>query len=183
MKNKSIGIGVVVIVAVVLIIVVLDALNSRTGQRGDNPYKLEVDQYYEVDPALIVYKEVRQIKLGDVQPMGLDYAKGKIYLLKDLALQVLSEKGEELLLINLPDSGHCIHVNQQTIYIGFTNYVGQYHEDGRLIKSWDTLDERAVITSIATKADQVYVADAGNRRVIRYTWESPGAIRRQTECR
>lgn len=168
MKNKGIGIFVVVIVVLIVVVVVIDALSNRTGKRGDNPYKLEIDQYYKVDPAMILYKEIRQIKLGDVKPLGLDYSNDRLYVLLNKSLKIVSPRGEELSNINLPDTARCIHVSGDLMYLGFTNYVGQFHIDGRQIKLWETLGEKAVITSIASKGDQVFVADAGNRSVLRY---------------
>lgn len=179
MKNKWIGIFVIVVVVVVIGLVVADALNNRTGKRGDNPYKLEVDQYYQVDPDMILYKEIRQIRLGDNKVFGLDYADGKLYLLLNNTVKIISEGGEQLSLINLPDTARCIHVNGDLIYLGFRTYVGQYHQDGRLIKLWDPLGENAVITSLATKNEIVFIADAGNRRVLRY--DTHGNIETQFE--
>ncbi len=179
MKNKWIGIFVVVVVVAVVVVVIFDALNNRTGKRGNNPYALEVDQYYDVDPESILYKEVRQFNLGDGTPLCLDFANGSLYLGHDLKLKILSEKGEELASINLPDTARCVHADKNNIYIGFTNYLEQYHHQGQLVKTWEPLDERTVITSITTKEDLVFVADAGNRRVLRY--DSHGTLLGQFE--
>ena len=168
----------VIAIAVVLLLVV-DGLNTRTGKRGDNPFKLEVDEYYQVDPEMILYKESRQIKLGEVQPHGLAYADGKLQLLTDSLWRTLSLAGQEELRIKLPDQPGCIHANGETLYIGFGSYVAQYSADGRLIKQWDSPGEKTVITSIATKEDKVYVADAGNRRVLQY--DTHGMLENQFE--
>lgn len=168
MKNKGISIFVILIVVVLVIVVVVDVLNNRTGKRGDNPYKLEVEQYYKVDPAMVLYKEIRQIKLGDNKAFGMDYSDGKLYLLLNNTVKVISEKGEELLSFPLPDTARNIHLSSDVIYLGFRDYVGQYYSDGRLIKLWDRLGKNTVITSIATKGELVFVADAGNRRVLRF---------------
>ena len=168
MKNKGIGIFVIVVVIIVVIIVVVDVLNNRTGKRGANPYKLEVDQYYKVDPDMVLYKEVKQFTLGNAKPCGLDYSDGKLYILLNNSVKIITEKGVEVLSFLLPDTARSIHVNGDVIYLGFRRFVGQYYYDGRLIKLWDSAGENTVITSIATKDDIVFVADAGNRRVLRY---------------
>lgn len=168
MKNKWIGIFLVVIVLGVIAILVIDGLKSRTGQRGDNPYKLEVDQYYEVDPDMILYKETRQIKLGEVKPGGIAYSDGKLFILTDSLWRILDLDGNELLSVQLPEMPHVIHVQAETVYIGFGSYLAQYYSDGRLIKTWDSPGEKTVITSIATLGEFVFVADAGNRRVLKY---------------
>lgn len=168
MKNKWIGIFVALIAIAVVAILVMDTLNSRTGQRGDNPFKLEVDQYYQVDPEMILYKETRQIRLGDVKAKGLAYGNKQLHLLTDTLWRILELNGQEVLQVQLDDEPDCIHVNGETIYIGFGEYLAQYYVDGRLIKKWDSPGEKTVITSIATRDDLVFVADAGNRRVLIY---------------
>lgn len=168
MKNKWIGIFVAVIAVAVVVLLVMDSLNNRTGKRGDNPYKLEVDQYYQVDPDMILYKETRQIKLGEVKAHGLAYSDGRLFLLTDSLWRTLEVSGQEKLRVQLDDQPTCIHVNGETVYIAFGSYLSQYYADGRLIKKWDSPGEKTVITSVATKEDKVYVADAGNRRVLRY---------------
>lgn len=165
MKNKVIGIiiGLIAVAAVTLLVV--DGLNNRTGSRGDNPFKLEIDHYYEVDPAIILYKETRQIRLGETEPKGLAYSQGRLHLLTGTLWRTLELNGKEIQQVELDHEPVCIHVHGDVIYIGFRNYLAQYYTDGRLIKEWDSLGERAVVSSIATRGDQVFVADAGNRQV------------------
>lgn len=167
MKNKWIGIFVAVVAVGVAVLLVVDGLNNRTGRRGGNPYELEVDQYNLVDSALILYKETRQIKLGEAALKGMAFSEGKLFVISDSLLRIISTHGVLGQEMNLGDSPRCIHVSGETIYLGFQDYVVQYHIDGRLIKSWDSFGENTVITSIASLEDWVFVADAGNRRVLR----------------
>jgi len=61
-----------------------------------------------------------------------------------------------------------LKVDDDNIYIGFESHVGLFNQEGKQVQSWEDLGPRCVITSIAIKGEQVYVADAGNRRVIIY---------------
>ncbi len=179
MKNKWIGALLIVIVLGVIAMVVIDAMNNRTGKRGGNPYKLEVDQYRDVDSSLILYKETRQIKLGEVESKGLAYTDGKLFVMTDSIMRILTVEGVLILSLDLDDAPRCIHANGDLIYIGFQDYVMQYHVDGQLISTWDSAGENTVITSIATKGETVFVADAGNRRVLRY--DTHGLLESQFE--
>jgi hypothetical protein len=49
-----------------------------------------------------------------------------------------------------------------------TRHVRVLNEQGDTVSAWETLGENAVITSIAASAKDVFVADAGNRVVIRF---------------
>lgn len=168
MKNKWIGIIISVVALGVVALLIVDGLNNRTGKRGSNPYNLEVDKYFEVDPELIIAREIKQIKMGDVDLKGLAYENEKLFVLVDSSIMILTMEGKQAGQIKLQDSPRCIHVNNETIYVGFQNYIAQYYIDGRLLKNWDKGGDRTVITSIAVKEDLVFVADAGNRKVFSY---------------
>jgi len=61
-------------------IILADFIGSGAGKRGSNPFYLSLDEYQEVDPALILYREVRQIDLGDLIPAGIDGFDGHLWL-------------------------------------------------------------------------------------------------------
>ena len=52
------------------------------------------------------------------------------------------------------------------IFIGFERHVSRYSHAGELQQQWTDLGERTVITNLAIKGDKVFVADAGNRRIL-----------------
>lgn len=168
MKNKWLGAFLVILVVGVVAMLIIDGMNNRPGKRGGNQFELELDQYNHVDPSLILYRESRQIKLGEVDPKGMDYSDGKLFVLMDSVLRIITERGEEIRSIKLNDSPKCIHVAGDIIYIGFKTYVQQYYADGRLISTWDDAGQNSFFTSIAAKEEMVFVADAGNRRVLQY---------------
>ncbi len=64
MKKRSLTIVVLVILAVIIGVILFDFISNRPDRRGNNPYALDMDQYKEVDPALISHKETRNFALG-----------------------------------------------------------------------------------------------------------------------
>ncbi len=168
MKNKWIGIIISVVAIGVVVLLVMDGLKNRTGKRGSNPYELKTDQYLDVDPELIIAKEIRQIKLGESSYHGIAIQSDKLFVLGDSLVRIITIEGAPVKEFRLPETPGCIHVSGETIYVGFSDHLSQYYIDGRLIKQWDSPGERTQITSIAVKEDFVFVADAGNRRVIKY---------------
>ena len=53
-------------------------------------------------------------------------------------------------------------------YVGVGTHVEVHGPDGKRIARWDDLGDRAVLTSIAADEDDVFVADAGDKIVLRY---------------
>ena len=54
------------------------------------------------------------------------------------------------------------------IYLGASDHIEVYDFSGNLLKSWESPNEKTLITSIAISESSVFVADAGNKYVHRY---------------
>jgi hypothetical protein len=83
--------------------------------------------------------------------------------------------GKELLRKVLTDTADCVTTDiNGDIWIGSRHSVALVDKDGSLMNSWDSFDDRSVITSLDVAGDKVYVADAGNRIV--YQCDAKGKI-------
>jgi hypothetical protein len=162
---------VLVIIGVVIGVIVIDFLNNRPDRRGQNPYALEVDKYKEVDEELISHKETRNFSLGVMIPSGIYYFKEQLYISGNSSMVVLALDGSPADMYETLPHSTCLAVDDQFVFIGFPTYVAKYSHSGELLQKWSDLGERTVITSLAVKEDRVYVADAGNRRVVIYSNE------------
>ncbi len=168
MKKRSLTIVVLVIVVVILTVIVVDFINNRPDRRGSNPYALEVEQYKKVDEEMISHKETRNFSLGQMTATAIGYHNNRLFLTGDSSLVVISTGGvPEAHYKILPDPTS-IAMDNESIYIGYQTMIAKYDYQGSLLQVWPDLGERTVITSVAVKGDHVYVADAGNRRVVIY---------------
>lgn len=167
--NRKLIISILLILATVIIgLVVVDLMNSRPDKRPDNPYEYSVEQFKTVNPDMIKYTETINFTFGDLELRGIAYANNRIYLVEDNFLVIVSPEGEKLAKAELPESPRCVTASLTNIYIGFKNYIGQYTQEGTLIKNWDTLNDSTLLTSLALADTLLFAADAGNRRVLRY---------------
>ena len=169
--NIKIFIGILIGLAVVTAVVALVRLDT-TGKKGSGlgkEYLYEIDA--KIDPNLILYEESAQsLSTGftDSHGIALD-SQGSIYVAGDRAIRVFAQSGDLLNVIELTDAPRCLTVaDDDKIYVGMTNYVEVYGQQGKRLASWDSLGERAVLTSIAVSKSDVLVADAGNRIVLHY---------------
>jgi hypothetical protein len=166
MKKRSLTIVILLILAVILAVIVVDFLNNRPDRRGANPYALDVDQYKDVDEALISHKETRNFSLGTLVATGICYHNGRLFLVGDSTLAVILTEGTPVAMVQIPPGPTCVEADDASVYIGYTNRVLRFGHNGNLVAEWPDLGERCVITSLAIKGERVYVADAGNRRVV-----------------
>lgn len=137
---------------------------------NENPYEYRMDKLRHIDSSLIAYAEVQQIK-PDVETLhGIAIDKSdNIYLTgKDKVIIYDSE-------LNLKSSfntgieAKCITVGDDSkIYLEVNDHIEIYDSKGAKLKSWNPINVKSVITSIAVTEKFVYVADAGNRIVYQY---------------
>lgn len=157
---------VLVIVAVILGVIIVDFMGNRPDRRGKNPYALEVKQYREVDEDLISYRETRNFSLGLLIASDMSYHKNTLYISGNSSLVVLPLDGSQATMHEILPGATCLEVDEQHIFVGFGSYVAKYNHAGELLQQWDDLGERTVLTNLAIKGDHIYLADAGNRRIV-----------------
>jgi len=169
--NIKILIGVLIALAIVIAAVALVRLDT-TGEKGSGlgkEYLYEIDA--KIDPNLILYEESAQpISTGFTDSYGIALdSQGSIYIAGDKAIRVFTGSGNLLDEIELTDVPRCLTVaGDGRIYVGMKNHVEVYSDDGKRLATWESLGNDAVLTSIAVSKNDVFVADAGNRIVLRY---------------
>ncbi len=175
MNANRIFIGVLIGLAVVIAVVALVRLDT-TGEKGSGlgkEYLYEIDA--KIDPNLIIYEQ-----LGEAISTGLKASTaiavgpgGRVYVAGDEVIRIFNEGPNSTFSsfgqIELLCAPRCLTVTDDgKFYIGTKDHVEVYGQQGKRLASWDSLGERAVLTSIAVSKNDVFVADAGNRIVLRY---------------
>jgi hypothetical protein len=174
--NTKTVIGVLIVAAIVVAvaaIVRLDVLGKKGGGLGEE-FKYDVDKLAYIDPNLILYEESAvAIKTGFTVTHGIAVdSKGSIYVAGDKAIRIFAQNGEQLGEIKLDDMPRSLTVTQDgTLYAGLNDHVEVYDAQGQRQASWESLGKDAILTSIVVSDDNVFVADAGHRIVIRYDSE------------
>jgi hypothetical protein len=179
----TILIGALIALAVVVAVVALVRLDT-TGKKGSGlgkEYLYEIDT--TIDPNLILYEESPEhfvTGFKAARAIAID-SKGNMYIAGDKAISihgyVVGDKGSIALSsggdlpgsIKLTDMPRCLTVaDDGKIYVGMKDHVEVYDSRGKRLAIWASLGERAVLTSIAVSRGNVFIADAGNRIVLRY---------------
>jgi hypothetical protein len=174
--NTKTVIGVLIILAVavaVIAVVRLDVLGSKGGGLGKE-FKYDVNELAHIDPNLILYEESAEaIKTGFTNTHGIAVdSKGSIYVAGDKAIRIFTQSGDQHGEIKLDDTPRCLTITENgTIYAGLKNHVEVYDAQGQKQASWESLGKDAILTSIVASENNIFVADAGHRIVIRYDTE------------
>lgn len=166
-------VGLFVALAIVVGIVSVmkhDAIGDK-GSGLSKDFKYDIAKLAYIDPNLIAYEEsARPIGTGftAAKSIAVD-AEGSIYVAGDGSVRKFSPSGALLDTINLGETPGCLTVAADgTIFVGLRDHVEIYDAQGLPWASWRSLGSDAILTSIAVLENDVFVADAGNRVVIRY---------------
>ena len=171
MNKKTLTIIILAFIAVIIALILFDFLGNQPGKRGGNPYEYEMDDLESVDPSLIHYRESRNISLGDNVAMAFNIHDDVLYITGDQYLRVIQPNGVQVFYQTLEDSGTCVEVSDDFIFIGFEDHIEKFDNKGNFIQRWQNPGQKTLITSLAVKEDRLYAADAGNRRVLIYDLE------------
>ena len=168
MKKILIYIIVVVLGLLILVIILGDFMSGEIKDSANNPYAYEFDEFKAVDSSMIKYREDRRIGLNIPGPKAIDIKNDLIAIGFKDHLQVIDTSGLEI--INIPINGPLTAVSfspDGNIYLACQNSVQVFSPEGQSIARWEDFGERTLITAIAFKDTIAFLADAGNRKVIR----------------
>ena len=165
----------VVAVAIVTAVIALVRLDT-TGEKGSGlgkEFVYDIEALTKVDPSLIIYEELgKPIPTDFTQSSAIAIATNspsRVYVAGDNAIKVFSEEGELIDQTVLTGAPQCLAIGGDgSIYVGMKDHVEVYDGQKKQLASWPGLGDKAVLTSIAVYKNNVFVADAGNRVVVRY---------------
>jgi hypothetical protein len=167
-----------VVVAAVVVAAVVVLRRDMSGQNGSglsDAFDYNLADLKKIDPSLILYHQIAEIPLSLKEPRGIAVGPDdKIYVAGDKLLAVFlpgGAKQAEFALTGEPRGlavGGPHHAFPGRIYVAMKGRVDVLDEAGKRVAAWEELGPKAVLTSIAVGEQDILVADAGNRIVLRY---------------
>ncbi len=181
MTAGSLLVGAVLTVLVVVAAVAVFRVDTwgESGDKLSDRFKYDIDEHMTVDPSLVRYKETAKLSVGmdNVRAIAVG-PEDQIYVAGDQAVRVLDGKGGELRTVDIGKEPSCLavaspdHTTPGRLYVGAGDRIEVYDSSGESVGVWEQgLDEKTILTSIAVADEDVFVADAGNRVVLRYNAE------------
>lgn len=171
MKNKGIVIFLIILAVLIVAVMAGDFLSKRPDNMKGNPFEFNVEQFKSVPEELIHFKETKNFKIGFETPKAITIDENIIYLTGDKKIQLIDISGKLQNEFILEISPNTIEVAGNNIFVAFNNEVQVLNKKGELQKQWKLPGDIAYITAIAVFNDNIFVADAGTRKVLRYSAE------------
>ena len=169
MKKKGIVIFLIILAVVVIAIIVEDYISQRPGKRSASPYEYNFDEYKNVNPALIKYQETKNFIIGFETPTGIAVANEKIFVIGDQSLKIIDFSGKLLNEIQLSETPKAVEVTDEKIFIAANKKIIVLSINGKQLDEWVLNEENSYLTSISAYEGNVFVADAGLRKVYRFS--------------
>jgi hypothetical protein len=142
---------------------------SRAAGAGDNPFALDLSRYQKVDPKLVHYERVGRFRCPQPEPRRIALGPdGRLYIAAAKYVAILERKGTPAGDIACPEAMRAIAVVEDQIFVGSRSALAIYDGKGQRTAQWDPPPGKPFLTGIAVGKNDVFVADAGNRVVLRY---------------
>ena len=169
MKNKYISIVLILLVLIVVIVLVFDFNSTKIENRNINPYEFNVEEFEEIDPSIIQFSEHKQIKVDAEKLHAIAYSKGQIFILLDNMLKVIDSNSQLRQKKQFNDEPRELTISPKgKVIILFKNYFQLLNEDLEVRLKSGKENEKSLFTAVTCNDSLLFIADAGNRRVLTY---------------
>ena len=135
-----------------------------------NPFGYNVDTLTGIDPKLIRYEQVRRLSGIGPAPRRIAIGpEGHLYVATAKGVQILDDGGNSLgeLAVNSPARCVCAAADGVT-YAGTRTHVEVFGPKGESLTQWEVPGSKTWLTGLSVGANELFVADSGNRAVLRY---------------
>jgi len=131
----------------------------------DARFNYDVSAFTHTDPALLLYAETGRFPTGFNEPKCIAVTGNSILVGGDRAIKTFDATGRQQSTIALPALPHAVTGTADgRICAAFQDHFQIF---GRRPATSESLGSRAHLTAIAQTGDNVFVADAGNREILR----------------
>lgn len=168
MKNKGIVIFLIILALVIVAVFVGEYMSDKPNKSEANPYEYNIDEFKDVNDDLVIYKETKNLKIGFEEPDAIAVGDGEIYVAGDATMKIVNFSGTLLKEFRLPGKPHSLEIKGDSIFVALEKQVMVFSNSGDELLKIDLPGENTYVTSVAVFGDNLFVADAGNRKIFRF---------------
>jgi hypothetical protein len=134
-----------------------------------NPFAYNVGQYIRTDPKLIAYEQKQVLRIPHAGARGIIMnGDGQLVVGAGKHVNTLKSDGTPVFELELSEECRCLAAAGNELYVGFRTHVEVYARAGQRKAAWGSLGSRAYLTGVAVGENDLFIADAGQRVLLRY---------------
>ena len=145
-----------------------EIIEQTVAVKGQDAATEALNMY--VDEALVTWTSEQEVDPGFEKATAVAFdGADALYVAGDEAVRKMTGDGQ--VEWEMPVSGEplCLTIGPDgSIVVGLRDRVEVYDQGGQLTDAADIGEHRTWLTSVAVGAGGIYIADAGNRRILRY---------------
>ena len=134
-----------------------------------NPFAYNV-RSETIDDRLVAYREAARFKVPRADTRRIASASGdRIYVAAGNYVSVFDDSGAALSDIALPSPARCVAAaGDGLLYVGLRDRLEIFNAKGQRQSTWEPAAPRSWFTGLAVGENDLFVADAGTRAILRY---------------
>jgi hypothetical protein len=142
----------------------------KTQARGEtNPWVYDIRRHLTTDPALVHYSQRASFESPRPNARCLAQSEdGHLWLAAGKHVVELSPDGAVLSEFAVAREARCLALSDNTLYAAHKEQVAVFARNGEQRTVWESASDKTYYTGITAGENDVFVADAGNRIVLRY---------------
>jgi hypothetical protein len=142
---------------------------GQAAEKRGNPFAYDVSRLARTDPKLVHYEQVARITSPRKDPKRIAIGPDdNLYVAAGNYISVLNGQGVPLRHIALGGMARCLAVHRDgELFAGLRDHVELYDNQGERRATWESPGARTWLTGITATGSDVFLADAGNRIVLR----------------
>lgn len=149
---------------------------GENGSQLSKRFEYDLAAYKKVDAKQIAYQQTGEVSLALTQPRGICVGlENRFHVAGDAAVLSFDALGSPLATLKLSGEPTCLtvggpeHKYPGALYVGWAGKVARLDDQGAVVTEFsEGLDEKSVLTSVAVADEDLFVADAGQRVVLRF---------------
>jgi hypothetical protein len=141
----------------------------KAAAQTANPFAYDVSRFSRTDPRLVHYTELRRFSVPHPETRRIAMGgRNQLYLAAGKYVSVLQSDGTPLSDIALSEPARCVAVTSEgDVVVGVRDHVEVFDAKGRRRAVWESQGGRTWLTGVAISKTDVFLADAGNRIILR----------------
>ena len=153
-------------IAIFLVVVGFTWYMVRTINRGETTYAETTVEAPFISPYKLVSsftlpREINRFELHD----------GRLYIAAGEAVSIHDREGKQQASFRVKPGVRDITVEGKDIYVLYPSFIEVYSIDGELTRQWEACSELSDYCSFTLAGDFVFVTDAKNKNICKYTKE------------
>lgn len=143
----------------------------KTGERRplDARFTYDIKAFEHTDPKLLLYAETAQIPTTFQEPKRITAGPNDTILVGgDQTVKRFGADGKLHSTLTLAATPQALTVaDQDRLFVALKDHFEIYDATGKLLQKSESLGAKTYLTGIAVAGDVVFLADAGNREIVR----------------